>query len=265
VAGFLSILRDRASMRLFRVARGLATDFGWTRTTYQFGRPNIYGALLALKERGVSPRFAIDGGACKGDWTRVFTAIYPQCKVLLIEPQTRHRATLATFSESSPDRLRFSPSLLGPPGLDTTPFTVMDDTYGGTGSSVLPENSDMPRHVEPMPVTTLDRLLEMLSLPPPDFIKLDVQGYELEVLKGATRALAAAEIVLLEVSTWEYNQGAPLVAEVLAWMDAAGFRAYDVVDLRRRGDAVLLQLDVVFVSKRSRLVGDPMTRFGAPR
>ena len=45
----------------------------------------------------------------------------------------------------------------------------------------------------------------------PVFVKIDVQGLELAVMKGAEKILNKAELVLLEVSTVEYNQGAPRI------------------------------------------------------
>ena len=67
----------------------------------------------------------------------------------------------------------------------------------------------------------------------PLLLKLDVQGFELEVLRGSRIALDAAEFVLLEVSTLNYNRGAPLVAEVLDFMNQRGFVLFDIADLSR--------------------------------
>ena len=222
----------------------------------------MYAGLLALRARGVSPRSAVDAGACTGKWTRLFSSVFPQCVVLMIEPQQRHLAALREYAASEPARLKLAQTLVGPPGVNESPFVVLDDE-SGTGSSVLPENSDVPRHVEVLSMTTLDKVIESTALPPPDFIKLDVQGYEVEVLKGAAGALRTAEFVLLESSVRQYNSGSPLLADVVALMDAAGFRPYDIVDLMRGGDAVLLQADILFVSKRSSLIRDPMSRFNS--
>ena len=53
----------------------------------------------------------------------------------------------------------------------------------------------------------LDELLASGRVPQPQFMKLDVQGFELEVLKGATKMLQAAEVVLLEVSFTRFFPG----------------------------------------------------------
>jgi FkbM family methyltransferase len=260
--GPIDRLRDRLSDSLLIAAAKVATNAGWGGTLHLFGKPNMDAGLLALRGRGVSPRSAIDGGACMGNWTRRFLNVFPRASVLMIEPQERHAEALRQYAADNADRVKFAPALVGPPGVREVPFVVMEDRFGGTGSSVLPENSDIPRHTVTMPVATLDEVIAAHSMTAPDFIKLDVQGYELEVLKGARKALGQAEFVLLEVSTWQYNQGAPLLAEVASWMDAAGFRVYDMFAFQRRTDGVLLQIDLLFVRKTSKLFADTMTRFG---
>src|SRR2546422_465251 len=92
------------------------------------------------------------------------------------------------------------------------------------------------------------------SLPGRFFLKLDVQGYELEVLRGAERTLTATDVVLMEVSLLQYNAGAPLFAEVTAFMKAIGFVVYDICgQLRRAADEALFQADLLFVREDSTL------------
>lgn len=87
-----------------------------------------------------------------------------------------------------------------------------------------------------------------------DFIKIDVQGYELEVLKGSEQTLALAELVLIELSFIEVNAGAPLLDEALTFMRRAGFVAYDVLEIHRRPlDGAMNQIDILFAREKSSL------------
>jgi FkbM family methyltransferase len=250
VPDFLRTGRDKCSQTLVRAARLLATDVGWSRRCQELGSPNMLSGLSLLADSGFRPSVAIDCGACVGDWTRLFQRVFPDSTVLMIEPQERHAATLRRLCDERAPHLKLACSLVGPPGMKNADFVVLDDAVG-TGSSVLPERSGVPRHVVTLPVTTLDQVVAEHRLPLPDFVKLDVQGFELEVLKGAAAALSSADFVLLEVSVTQYNEGSPLFAEVIGWMSAHGYRVCDLFDTARTAGGLLLQIDMLFVRESS--------------
>ena len=102
---------------------------------------------------------------------------------------------------------------------------------------------------------TLDSLLEEKKIAFPDFLKLDVQGHELEVLKGAEKSLANSEVCLLEVSLLDFGDRLPLLAEVVSFMDNKNFQAYDISQfIRRPFDKALFQIDMFFVKKDSPII-----------
>lgn len=236
------------------VARAVASDQQWARILHRVGAPSMLGGLLWLRDHGIDLRGVIDGGACRGDWTRLLRSAYPSARVLMIEPQAEHQSVLQALAASNPGRIEVVHSLIGPEERSNVPFHVLDDGAGGTGSSVLAEVSDVPRHVVEMPMTTLDSLASTLTWPV-DLLKLDVQGYEIEALKGARGLLSRVPYVLLEVSTLQYNEGSPLMHEVLSWMREAGYITYDVLDFSRRQGDVLVQVDLLFVRCDSARLG----------
>lgn len=238
-------IRDLVSDLMLRGAHRLASDDGWARMADGLGAPSMRSGLASLRSRGVTPRFAIDGGACVGHWCKVFRSVFPESKVLMVEPQREHGALLTQLAQASRGYVEFSSTLLGPPGLDAVDFTVIKDSAGGTGSSVLPERSDVPREVRRQTVCTLDSLVAKHSFGCPDLLKLDVQGYELEVLKGASAVLQTEPLVLLEVSLLEYNTGAPLLHEVVSWLAERQYRVVEVFDVSRQG-ATMVQMDLLF-------------------
>jgi hypothetical protein len=101
---------------------------------------------------------------------------------------------------------------------------------------------------------TLDSLIDSAALQAPLLLKLDVQGFELEVLKGGRRTLKLSEVVIMEVSLLPYNDGAPSFADVVGFMNEEGFVAFDFCgQFRRESDHALFQTDVVFVRRESNL------------
>ena len=65
-----------------------------------------------------------------------------------------------------------------------------------------------------------------------------------------------SEIVQIEVALLNYNEGAPLSAEVTAFMDAAGFAIYDLAGFIRPTGIDLVQIDILFARKNSALRRD---------
>jgi hypothetical protein len=63
-----------------------------------------------------------------------------------------------------------------------------------------------------------------MNIPQVDFMRLDMQGFELEALKGSLATLRRTSAVQLEVSNVQLYQGAPLYPEVEEWMHHQGFR-----------------------------------------
>ncbi len=101
-----------------------------------------------------------------------------------------------------------------------------------SGSSVLSERSPLERIVESRSLRRLDSILGEIEAPA--LLKVDTQGYELEVLKGSISILRSIDAILLEVAIIEINEGAPLVHEVLGHMKSIGFVTYDLLEIHRR-------------------------------
>jgi len=79
-------------------------------------------------------------------------------------------------------------------------------------------------------VTTLADALERFKVPYVDFIKLDIEGAELDVLRGAGRYLDTGGLcgVLAEVRFQPEINGCPVFSEVDQFLRGQGFRIYDL-------------------------------------
>ena len=163
----------------------------------------------------------------------------------MIEAQASKSAILTAITREYPDVLLHHCLLSGEDG------RVLDFVENETASHVVLSSggSRNGRISE-----SLDALLGRKQLPFPDFIKLDVQGFELMVLAGAEKSLKHAEFCLLEVTTLNLFDE-PMLLEVLTFMDKYNFQAYDIAELMRRPyDNALYQIDLLFVKKDSRFV-----------
>jgi FkbM family methyltransferase len=205
--------------------------------------------LRNLKKNGFSPVSIIDCGAYVGSWTRMIKDIFPSSKVLLIEANPEKEINLQKVQSEYPQTVDYAISLLGAENRTNMKFYKME-----MGSSILAEQSNIPRDILVLPMKTLDEIASEKGFLNADFIKIDVQGYEIEVIKGATKVLKNAELILLEVSFLQYNKDAPLFGEVVNFMNSLGFIVYDIGTLLRWGtDSILLQGDLIFIKKDSTL------------
>lgn len=210
--------------------------------------PNMRLGLEALKQRGFSPKTIVDVGAFHGQWSQIAKAIWPQAQLAMIEPNKQQIQQLTTVSSELNAQLYCE--LLGAEDGKEVSFYVMD-----SGSSIYEERSSVNRTKEFRQIQQLDTVLhDWDSI---DLLKIDAQGYELEIMKGAERLLASTKSVLLEVSLIQTNQGAPLLHDITEFMYGKGFVAYEILEFHRRPlDNALNQIDILYIYKDAEQLAD---------
>ena len=213
------------------------------------GVPSLHWSLQNLKKKGFNPTSVADIGAFEGNWTLDFLEVFPSCKIIMIEPQSSKEEILGQLCIKFPNVI-YQKALLSS-GNRKVIFHENE-----TASHIV--NAAVNNDDQSLIITqTFDEILENLHFTLPQFLKLDVQGHELEVLKGAPKALAAAEVCMLEISLLMLDDGAPLALDVMKFMDEADFQLYDISQFMRRPfDKALYQLDVLFVKKNSAWITD---------
>lgn len=214
---------------------------------YSFA-PSMTFGLGELAQRGFQATTIVDVGAFEGAWSRLARRIWPAANLVMVEANRAKEGVLIDLAREL--KAAFYCELLGAEHGRTVQFHVMDE-----GSSVMGERSPLARTVEQRQLATLDSLLADMEAP--GLLKIDTQGYELEVLRGAVSTLSRFGAVLLEISLIEINEGAPLLHDVIAFMKARSFVAYDVLEIHRRPlDQACNQLDILFVTEDSPLLRD---------
>lgn len=86
-----------------------------------------------------------------------------------------------------------------------------------------------------VPACTLDSMLETLAINRVDFLKVDVEGYELRVMEGAERSIRAGRIraILAEFHPVTLSRGGTSTEELLRWLEERGFQVRESTPTNR--------------------------------
>ncbi len=197
----------------------------------------IYSALTNLRNHGFSFSSVVDVGAHKGEWANAFSRIFPNAKIVSFEPNPQVYPDLLA---SNPNSIQACLSRRN--GESRTLYLPSSSEYSSTGVSMYRENGEA--YDDPQVIEVQTRSLDSFGLPC-DYLKLDVQGAELEVLAGGERTLGKANFCQLECGILQFNKGAPLIAEVIAYMHSKDFIVLEFLELLPHLNK-LNQVDILF-------------------
>jgi FkbM family methyltransferase len=206
-------------------------------------RATLKGVLAQCAGMGFAPRTVFDVGVGVG--TLDLYEGFPQAHHVLVEPLREFEGVLRRVAE-----VYDAEYVLAAAADHEGTITINVHTDNLDSSSLMRESEGphvdgTPREV---PATTIDSLVNTRGLRGPFLLKVDVQGAELAVIRGAANTLADTELVLLEVSLFGVFDGGPQFYDVVQFMKERGFATYDICGgIYRPLDKALWQLDMAFV------------------
>jgi FkbM family methyltransferase len=212
----------------------------------------IHAILASLAEyfRDPADPVLFDVGAHEGSTIDLLLEMFPQSAIHAFEPDPGHFAKLsercAAASRVTPHqvgvgstsgRLEFHSNLFGSNG-GVGSFLALDPRSGA---------QTVASHV--VDVVTIDAFCRDNAIDHIDFLKLDVQGFEREVLLGAQRMLGERSIRTLQVEIIFF----PFYERQLSFYDIesllipGGYRLFTVDNFFTTPDRQLFQLDAFYV------------------
>lgn len=168
-----------------------------------------------LEQMNVKPKIVYDIGACVLHWTNEAKRIWNDAEFILFEAlndvkflYNGYRNHLGVLTDT-----------------DNKTVDFYQDVYNAGGNSYYKENTPYynESHVVKKTGMTLDTIVRQNNFPLPDLIKLDTQGTELDILKGASYTLSNCKDIILEAQHENYNIGAPDVEDVIIFMKSIGY------------------------------------------
>lgn len=204
----------------------------------------------ALRDAGFKPQVIYDVGASHTPWSQFVFPVFPEAEYYLFEPlvdfKPYYRQQCEIALKQFPSFRLFKVGL----GEVSGPVKIFSDAKG-FGASVLSGNRIAALDERfTVQLFRMDELIQKERLPVPDLLKMDVQGAELEVLRGAGKFLERVKLV--EAETWlvrGYGPRTPLFHEVAQFLAAKGFAILEIGDRFYSDSHEFYAFDVFFVRR----------------
>jgi FkbM family methyltransferase len=212
-----------------------------------------YGVAAAIEhEATLAPlnvSTVVDVGANRGQFSLFALNTFPSAAIFSLEPLEGPAARFRKVFAGEP-RVTLHNAALGPTsGQSTMHVSGHDDS-----SSLLPITATQGElfqgtqevRTETVRTGPLSEFLNSSSIVRPALLKLDVQGYELEALRGCGELLDEFDYVCAEGSYIELYEGQALADELIEWLSGRGFTRTCVYGTIRDANGREVQADMLF-------------------
>lgn len=198
-----------------------------------------------LQSVGYQFSTVVDGGANTGQFARACAEVWPEAHIYSYEPLPLVSRALRQNLHDLADRVQIEEVALGA----KEEVVIFHKTSYSLQSSVLTPVGIDYEEIQ-VRQARLDDLLRDARLVSPVLLKLDLQGYELEALKGSTDLLHHVNAVLLEVGFEASYEGEPSFDVLCRFLEEHGFAFSRPFDVLWQHDQIV-QMDALFTRKRS--------------
>jgi FkbM family methyltransferase len=187
------------------------------------GKQGIYKAIGLL--RG-DIKVIFDVGAAIGEASLPLARAFPDAQIYAFEPLPESFELLVKRTKKFSDRFHyFNTVLTDRPGALT--FYVREDHHDA--SSLLPQAPGLKSHEIVVPSKRLDDVCAAIGVTHIDFLKVDVEGMEKEMLAGAREILRHTNNVFVEISPERKGYNHDYI-DVFEYLHAAGLSFVGVHD-----------------------------------
>jgi FkbM family methyltransferase len=208
-----------------------------------------------LKKQGLldGVTTVVDAGAHYGGFSQIAHFILPHATIVAFEPVPETYDQLLASIKKRQSIVAHNVAL----GSETGESTMFINTFDQASSLLAPDNVQekmWPKHHYlsriSVPVRTLDNFDLHNGSSGKFFIKADIQGSELELLKGASNTLLNTKLLRLEVSFAKLFDNGPLFGEVVTFLEQRQFRFHSIArTIKIESASIPVQADVIFVNE----------------
>jgi FkbM family methyltransferase len=196
----------------------------------------------------------LDVGANFGQFAEELRASGYKERIVSFEPLTSAHTHLCRKASGDPNWTIAARTAVGAES-GSVEIHIAGNGFSSSILEMLPNHSEAAPDsiyvdVETVPVNRLDNLCT-LSREDRALLKIDVQGYEKQVLEGAPRVLGSCRAVIAEMSLLPLYEGQVLAKELWNQLTEEGFEPWSLEPgFRHPATGRMLQLDGIFVRRR---------------
>lgn len=203
--------------------------------------------FLELSKKQYQIKTIYDIGANRGSWTQLAKSIIPHAVIHAFEPIPEFQETFLQNTKEL-QNVFLHKTALGSETKDAVMNIAGDASSFFKMGKVLEQfpHINYKGESEGVKMTALDEYIKHENLPYPDLMKLDVEGYELEVLKSGYECMSRCKYLVLEVSFIERHVGQPLFPEVTYFLSQYNYKIEAFCVNMPLGKEVIVT-DVLFV------------------
>ena len=194
------------------------------------------------------PQTIIDIGVAEG--TAAFYDAFPDAHLVLVEPLPDLYHEALTRIQKRPQPVTLLPVAAGAAAAEA----IINIEMNALAKSSLLERTELTKETagtqqRTIQIERLDRLLQEGVFMGPFGVKIDTEGFELNVIKGLTAVLSQIDFFIVEVSIAKRFEGSYTFAEFIAYMEEIGFEVTDMLSFVRADKVGTRFLDLVFKQK----------------
>jgi FkbM family methyltransferase len=237
---------SKLNLRLRKCAYGLGTPL--CRRALRLGIGASIEHLSALKGRRF--RTIVDVGANRGQFALFARTEFPDAQVISFEPLAAPGQLFETLFKGERNVRLHRRGLGRRCEPKTMHITQEDDSSSFYPPSELQTAQFGTVEVasESIEVVRLDSILNGTEIERPALLKIDTQGYELEVIMGCGELLSRFDYIYAELSFAELYEGQPLAGDVESVLSSRGFTLEGTYNQSTDSRGRVLQADFLFAN-----------------
>lgn len=210
-----------------------------------------YGVAATIEHKHVLKKpwkTIVDVGANRGQFT-LAASEYTSAQIFSFEPLPGPASTFQKLFSSYNSIELYQMAIGSDQGSVDIHVSNRDDSssllkIGDLQEKMYPGTEEVRKHE--IHVAPLDTILSSGEIMRPALLKIDVQGYELEVLRGARQLLTQFDSIYCECSFLELYEGQALVSDILKTLNDHNFSLNGIYNVSYSNSGSCIQADFLF-------------------